>query len=92
MPRGWNPERAHGRRPWRESKDQHDLAVLHIEVYSRPRPDVEHGADLRWDDDLAFRADDGGFHRNLLHLGETIMPVPNVPGTAVPGTYHVSVL
>ncbi len=48
---------------------------------------VEHGADLLWDDDLTFRADGGGFHRSLLHLGETIMPVPGVPGTGVPGTF-----
>ena len=67
---------------------QHNLAVPCFKVYSRPRFDVEHGADLLWDHDLSFRADDGGFHRNLLHLGETIMPVPNVPGTAVPGTYR----
>ncbi len=95
LPVGRNPERAHGQpvlsevqgRPWRESKGQRNLAVSCFEVHSRPRLDVKHGANLLWDDDLAFRADDGGFHRNLLHLGETIMPVPGVPGTGVPGTY-----
>jgi len=56
---GRNPERAHGLWPWRESKDQHNLAVSHFKVHARPRLDVAHGADLLWDDDLAFRADDG---------------------------------
>ena len=37
---------------------QHDLAASRLEVHSRPRLDLEHGADLLWDDDLAFRADD----------------------------------
>ena len=44
------------------AKGQHNLTVHRFKVHSRPLLDVEHGADLPWDDDLAFRADDGGFH------------------------------
>ena len=62
-----------------------------FKVHSRPRLNVEHDANLRWDDDLAFCADDGGFHRSLLHLGETIMPVPGVPGTYLQELYSLTV-
>ena len=50
---------------------QHDLAVSRFEMHSRPRLDVERGANLLWDHDLAFRADDGGFH----------VSYPFMPGT-----------
>ena len=36
----------------------HNLAVSRLEVHARSVLDLEHGADLLRDDDLAFRADD----------------------------------
>ena len=39
-------------RPWRESKGQHHLTASRFEVHSRPLLDMEHGADLLWDDDF----------------------------------------
>jgi len=41
-----------------ESKGQHNLTVSRLEVHSRPLLDVKHGANLLWDDNLAFRPDD----------------------------------
>ena len=43
----------------RRERRQHNLAVSCLEVRARPLRDVEHGADLLRDDNLAFRADDG---------------------------------
>jgi len=38
-------------------------------MHSRPRLDVEHGADLLWNDNLTLRTDDGGFHGSPDQLG-----------------------
>ena len=46
----------------RRERRQHNLAVSRFKVHLRPWLDVEHGADLLWDADLAFRTDDGGSH------------------------------